>query len=361
MSSKMYESALEILMILNQNNFEAYIIGGYPRDLYLGRTNSDIDICTSAKYNDLKKIFNVKNNKYGSCVLYYNDFSFEVTTFRRESHYLNSRFPGKVSFTKSFVKDLKRRDFTINTLCIDTSGSFIDLLNARLDINHKIIKLIGSKKKIGDDSLRILRAIRFATVLDFKIDENLSKAILKYRDNLLDLSFDRKKRELDKMFCSNNCSYALSLIKFYSLEEYLHINLDNVVIVDDLCGMWAQVIVDDSYNFNKYERFKISKIRELLLVPFDLYDLYKYGYDIFTAVSSIKKDNLNISELYDNLIIKDRDDIDISFFDICDVLSVNDNMIKTIYCDIEKKIIYGELKNNKSDILKYIKKNYKCL
>ena len=360
MSSK-YNCAIEILKILNDKNFDAYIIGGYPRDFYLGKINDDIDICTSADYNDLKNIFDVKNNKYGSYILYYKDFSFEVTTFRKEKNYFNNRFPGKVSFTNSLVKDLKRRDFTINTLCIDLNGNFVDLLNSRLDINHKIIRLIGSEKKISDDSLRILRAIRFATVLDFKIDDKISDAIFKYKDNLFNLSFDRKKRELEKIFSSYNCLYGFSLIHYYGLEKYLHINIDDIVVVPDLCGMWAQVLIDDSYNFSKADKFKIFKIRELLDIPFDIYDLYKYGPGIFSVVSSIRKDGLDIIDIYDKLVIKDRDDIDISFFDICDVLSVNDQLIKVIYSDIEKKILYGQLRNNKSEILKYIKKNYECL
>lgn len=358
----MYNSALEVLKTLNDNNFLAYIVGGYPRDLYLGKTSDDIDICTNAKFNDLKAIFgDVKYNKYGSYILNYNDFCFEITTFRKDGHYLNNRFPNKVYFTNSLIKDLKRRDFTINTLCIDSNGSFLDLLNARIDINHKIVKFIGSKKKISEDSLRILRAIRFATVLDFSIDDSLSKAILKYRDNLYNLSFDRKKRELDKVFSSYNSSIGLDLLRYYNLEKYLHISLDKVVVVNDLCGMWAQVIVDDVYNFTKEERFKIFKIRDLLKVPFCLYDLYKYGPEIFSVVSKIKNDDLDVIGLYNNLTIKDRDDIDVSFFDICDILSVNDHMIKVIYGDIEKKIIYGELNNKRRDILSYIKKNYKCL
>lgn len=351
--------ALEIIKKISDNGFEAYIIGGYPRDFYLGRINDDIDICTSAKYSDLVKLFgDIENNRYGSYILNYSGYSFEVTTFRRDLRYVNNRSPRKVIYTRSLKKDLKRRDFTINTLCIAPDGSFVDLMNARLDINHRIIKLIGSSKKISDDSLRILRAIRFATVMDFNIDNKLSKAIIKYKDNLSNLSFDRKKQELEKIFSSHNCLYGINLIVFYGLDKYLKIDLRDVVIVDDLCGIWAQILVDDSYNFTKREKFKISKIRECMNIPFELYDLYKYGKDVFRVVSKIKNDGLDIDSMYDSFPIKDRDDVAVSFFDICDVVSVNNSMINDIYVDIEKKIIYNELANDKEILLKYISENY---
>lgn len=356
----MYESALEILKSLNDKGFSAYIVGGYPRDLYLGKISSDIDICTSATYSDLKEIFdNVHNIKYGSYVLNYNDYTYEITTFRKEKGYIGNRFPSKVTFTNSLLKDLKRRDFTINTLCIDSNGNFIDLMHARIDINHKLIKLVGGKSKIDEDSLRILRAIRFATILHFNIDLKLSKAIVECRNNLVNLSFDRKRNELEKIFSDSNCSYGISLIKQYGLEKVLHINLDNLVIVDDICGIWAQILVDDLYNFSKNEKYKIKKIRELLNVPFNIMDLYKYGPDILSIVYKIKGEDIDIKHLYKDLVIKDRDDIDISFFDICDAISINDQLINTIYSDIEEKIITHELSNDKEEILKYIVENYK--
>ena len=126
-----------------------------------------------------------------------------------------------------------------------------------------------------------------------------------------------------------------------------------------MCGIWAQILVDDLYNFSKSEKYKIKKIRELLKVPFDIMDLYKYGQDILSTVYKIKGEDIGIKRLYKDLVIKDRDDIDISFFDMCEVISLNDQLINVIYSDIEEKIVLKELSNNKKDILKYIVENYK--
>lgn len=356
-----YSVALEILNKLNENGYLSYIVGGFPRDYYLGKISDDIDICTSANYDDLCGIFSdVKNRKHGSYFLNYKDYEFEVTTFRRDGRYIKSRHPKSVKFVNDLKSDLRRRDFTVNTLCIDSNGDFVDLMNARIDINHRLIKLIGSKKRIFDDSLRILRAIRLATILNFSIDSKLDKAINYYKSSLVNLSFDRKRSELDKIFSSNNAKYGIDLIRRYGLDRFLNIDISDVVIVDDLCGMWAQVVIDDSYNFSKSMRYKITKIKDLINVPFELYDLYLYGLDIFSVVSKIKGDDLDVASMYSALPIKDRDEIDVDFFDICDKVNVDNYMIGNIYSDIEKKIVYGKLNNKKKEILDYIVKNYKC-
>lgn len=354
----MYNNALEILKILDRNNFEAYIIGGYPRDLYLGKKSTDIDICTNAKYKDLKKLFkNITDNNYGSYKLKYKNQEYEITTYRKESNYINNRFP-KVKYTKKLTKDLKRRDFVINTLCIDRYGNYVDIKNAKRDLDEKIIRLIGFKTKIREDSLRILRAIRFATLLNFKIDKKLDQAIEQYKENLTKLSFDRKKSELEKILTDENAEYGIELIKKYKLEPYLKINVDKVNLIDDIDGIWAQILVDDSYNFTKERRKKINTLQKLINRYFDIYDLYKYGKDIMEIVDKIKNETHDLKKLYKNLQIKDRDEIDINFFEICEIKEISNDTIEKLYEDLEKQIIYNNLKNKKSEIIKYIKNNY---
>ena len=357
--NNMYDTALDLIKLLNNNGFCSYIIGGYPRDKYLGVESNDIDICTSAKKGDLSKIFgDVDSNKYNSYKIFYKDYIFEVTTFRREFFYLKNRFPMKVFYTKSLKTDLKRRDFIINTLCIDCDGNYVDLLGARDDLDNGIIRLVGHKISFKQDSFRILRAIRFATVLNFKLDFKVIKAISKYKHLLINISYDRKKQELEKIFKSKNAEYGLFLIQEYGLDRYLDINLDGVVVTDDVAAMWAQVLIDDSYKFSKNEFKKIKIIRKLMNKKFDLYYLYKYGCDILSSVIKIKKDDIDVYELYDKLPIKDREDIDIDFFIICDVVCVDNDSISVLYDDIEKQIVYGKLKNEKNAIISYIKKNY---
>ena len=204
----MYQAALEILKKIEKYGYQAYVVGGYVRDLYLNRHSIDVDICTSATPKDLKEIFGdimLPNIQYGSVTVVYRKIRFEITTFRKDIKYENNRIPVKIKYIDSLLEDLKRRDFTINTLCMNKAGEIIDLLGAKIDLDNKIIKMVGSaRKKLKEDSLRILRAVRFATILDFNLDEDLKKYIKKYGYLLKKLSYYRKKEELEKIFVSHN-------------------------------------------------------------------------------------------------------------------------------------------------------------
>ena len=188
----------EVLKILNDNGYEAYFVGGYPRDLYMNKATIDYDITTSATPKEIKEIFkDVNSEAYGCINFYYKGNKFEVTTFRKDIKYADNRKPIEIEYINDLKIDLMRRDFTMNTLCIDVNGNFIDYLNGRRDIDNKVIKVVGNtNKKLQEDALRILRAIRFATTLDFKLSKELEEGIIKYGHLVKNLSYERKKQEL---------------------------------------------------------------------------------------------------------------------------------------------------------------------
>ncbi len=213
----MYDSALEILKKLDALGYEAYIIGGYPRDTILNYYTDDIDICTNALPHVIKELFNVvkDNSKFGSLVINYNGYLFEITTYRIELEY-NNRYP-KIEFADSLDKDLKRRDFTINTICIDKNGQYIDLLNGKEDLNNKIIRMVGNAdKKIKEDPIRILRAIRLKEKLNFELEKSLEHSIIEYGYLLETLSINNIKSELNKMN-----DKAINTLKQLKLDKYL--------------------------------------------------------------------------------------------------------------------------------------------
>lgn len=131
----MEESALKVLKILEDNHQEAYIVGGYVRDKLLGVKSSDIDICTSATPREIIEIFKnqTTNYNYGSVGIIYKNLIFDVTTYRKEIKYENNRKPVKIKYIKKIKADLLRRDFTINTFCMDSDGQILDILNVRSD------------------------------------------------------------------------------------------------------------------------------------------------------------------------------------------------------------------------------------
>lgn len=212
----MYETALKILNKIEENGYKAYIVGGYPRDKYLNIDSTDIDICTNAHVSDLVNIFDnvdTKYKNYGNCNIYMNNYKFEVTTFRKEK-YLKNRNDLDIEFIDSLEEDLKRRDFTINTLCIDKDGNYVDILNAIDDLDNKLIRLIGNNSRLKDDPLRILRAIRFSEKLNFKIDDKLLQGINKYGPLIKNISNNKLKEELNKI---NN----INILKKYNLDNYI--------------------------------------------------------------------------------------------------------------------------------------------
>ena len=356
----MHNIALEVLNKITSNGFKSYIVGGYPRDLYLGQKTLDIDICTNATPKDLKEIFNVTStSEYGSVTLNYKNIRFEITTFRKEVKYKDNRFPIKIEYINSLTDDLKRRDFTINTLCINEKNETIDLLNAKDDIDNKIIKTVGNSDiKIKTDILRSLRAIRFATNLNFKLDEKLKKSIKKYSKLLKKLSYNRKKEELDKIFNNPNSEYGIELIK--ELKIYKDLELKNFVnVVNTLgLGIWAQLDCLDKYPFTKHEREMIINIKNALNE--DILDnnvLYKYGLYVCTIVGEIKNiDKTIVVAKYNDLQINGIKDIDITAKEMCSILNKKPGpFIKETYHELEYKIINNELNNKKEDIIAYLK------
>jgi len=363
----MKDKALEVLKIFENNGYMAYIVGGFVRDYIIGKKTLDIDICTNATPKEIIEIFDcvkISNFSYGSVNIVYKKVKFDVTTFRKDIKYEDNRKPIKIKYISDLKTDLLRRDFTINTLCMNSNGEIIDLLNSRVDLENKLIKTVSNPRyKIKEDSLRILRAIRFATILDFEIDSKTKKYLMKYGYLLKKLSKDRKKDELTKIFSSINKEKGRNLLLELKLDKYLEIsNLKDITLCDDIIGIWSQLDVLNIYPFTKIEKDNINNIKELLnYKEIDVYTLYKYGLYLSTVVYDIKnKDKVILNEMYRNLPIYNSKEIDINPLDIANVLGREPgSYIKEIIEDLEKQIVYKTIDNTKEDIVRYIVSNYK--
>lgn len=363
----MLNKALEALKILEQHGYSCYIVGGYVRDYLLGIKSNDIDICTNATPKQIIEIFDTNNyveTGYGSVRIIYKKYGFDITTYRREIKYENNRKPIKIKYINDIAKDLIRRDFTINTLCMNSEGKIMDLLYATPDLNKKIIRTVGHPRyRLKEDSLRILRAIRFATYLDFEIDKKTKKYIIKYGYLLKKLSYNRKKEELNKIFSSKNKNKGITLLEELKLTEHLELhNLDKIKNINNLIGIWSLLEVDNIYPFTKLEKEQMPKIREIYkLNILDNYILYKYGLYLATIVADMKnisKKTINLR--YSLLPISTQNDIVIKPIEISQVLKKEPgSYIKEIIKDLEIQILSSNLKNNKEDITKYIINNYK--
>ena len=362
----MNEKVLEVLKFLESNGYEAYIVGGYVRDYLLGKKSHDIDIATSATPKELLNIFDCitsTNDKYGSVSILYKNEKYDITTYRKEIKYESNRNPVKIKYIKDIKKDLLRRDFTVNTFCIDKHVQVLDFLNVRSDLDHKIIKTVGNPRyRLKEDALRILRAIRFATILDFNIEKKTQCFIKKYAPLLKNLSTTRKKEELDKIFSSLNRERGRKIILDLKLDKQLGLtNLKNITMCDDLIGIWAQLDCDNLYPFTKLEKSHMTLIRSLLTEPqLDSYSIYKYGLYISTVVAQIqKKDIALINELYQNLPIKSKEEIALKGNDIATILNKPQGpYLKPLIEDLESQILSHNLPNTKEDLTKYLQTKY---
>mgnify|MGYP005940295489 FL=1 len=362
----MNDKIKEILEMITNNGFKAYVVGGYVRDYLRKIKTNDIDICTNARVKDLMEIFKdykVTPLEYGNILLETKDYLYEITTFRKDIDYINNRKP-IIEYVDTLEEDITRRDFTVNSICMDKDGKIIDLLNGKKDLNKKIIRTIGDPYfKIKQDSLRILRAIRFASCLNFKIEDNLKNAIKENKDLLKDLSYERKKEELTKIFTSDNKAYGIKLLKELDLLEVLELtNIDNVLRTKDLIGMWSTITINDNYPFTKKEKDLINNINKLLKEDLnDIFVLYKTGlYEINVVCDLRKLSKKKYSNKYEKLVIKDKSEINITTEEICSLLNKKPGcFLKEIYSDLEKNILLKNIKNNKEEIEKYILNNYK--
>lgn len=349
----------KILTKIESAGFEAYIIGGYVRDLLLGKNSLDIDICTNATPKDLIKIFPVASTKnLGGIEFKIKEYHFEITTYREELKY-KDRKPIEFNYINSLVADLNRRDFTINTICMNSKGEIIDLLNGLKELNNSEIKMIGFiDTKIKEDPLRILRAIRFATVLNFNLESNLYKALKKYNKLVLTLSKNRIKEELDKIFLSNYLKKGLNLLNELGILKLLKIKYDNNIIpVKNIEGIYAQLKFECDLPFTKQEKSNIKSLQKIIEEEeITKFTIYNYGLYLSTIAGEILNINQKeINKMYRSLAIKDKKDIDIKPEEIIVILGESyTRKIRTIQNNLEKLILSGKLKNKKSEIIKYL-------
>lgn len=210
---KNVDTAINLLQLAG---FEAYAVGGCVRDSLLGKTPNDWDITTSAKPEDMKSVFiNFHcidtGIKHGTVTVVIDGEPLEITTFRLDGEYEDNRHPKSVTFTSNLGADLGRRDFTINAMAYSKMTGTVDLFGGENDLKNKIIRCVGDPdRRFNEDALRILRALRFASALDFEIEEKTAQSLLKNRALLGNISEERIAKELLKLVCGKGAKRILT-------------------------------------------------------------------------------------------------------------------------------------------------------
>lgn len=202
--------------LLQSAGFEAYAVGGCVRDSLLGKTPNDWDITTSAKPEDMKSVFADfhcidTGIKHGTVTVVIDGEPLEITTFRLDGEYEDNRHPKSVTFTSNLGADLGRRDFTVNAMAYSKKTGTVDLFGGQNDLKNGIIRCVGDPdRRFNEDALRILRALRFASALDFEIEEKTAQSLLKNRALLGNISEERIAKELLKLVCGKGAKRILT-------------------------------------------------------------------------------------------------------------------------------------------------------
>ena len=222
MKIQLPEKVSYIIQVLQEHGYEAYAVGGCVRDSILGRVPDDWDITTSATPLETKALFARTFDtgiEHGTITVLLDKDAFEVTTYRVDGKYEDSRHPSEVTFTRSLKEDLLRRDFTMNAMAYNDSEGLVDIFGGLKDLQSKTIRCVGNAKaRFGEDALRILRAVRFAAQLGFEIEEETRLGITELAPNLANISAERIQVELIKMLASPNpgmikTAYELGITK----------------------------------------------------------------------------------------------------------------------------------------------------
>ena len=199
---------------LNENGYEAFAVGGCVRDSLLGRVPNDWDICTSALPEQTQAVFCdhrvvPTGVKHGTVTVIFGE-PLEITTYRIDGAYLDSRRPAQVTFTDRLVDDLARRDFTVNAMALDRSGRVFDAFGGLDDLKNRVIRCVGDPEtRFNEDALRIMRAVRFAATLDFTVEEATERAVHKLRGNLGSIAVERIREELTGLL-GGRCAAVLT-------------------------------------------------------------------------------------------------------------------------------------------------------
>lgn len=237
-----------IIDTLTEAGYEAYAVGGCVRDTILGREPDDWDITTSAKPYEIKALFHPTIDtgiQHGTVTVLRNHVGYEVTTYRIDGVYEDSRHPKEVTFTANLTEDLLRRDFTINAMAYNDTDGLIDEYGGLEDIRNGIIRCVGvAKERFTEDALRMMRAVRFSAQLGYEIEDKTADAIVELHQNLKNISAERINTELTKLLMSDHPDY---------LRKAYELGITSVVLPEfDQCMKLEQKHIHHCYSVGEH-------------------------------------------------------------------------------------------------------------
>ncbi|WP_445492228.1 CCA tRNA nucleotidyltransferase [Niallia sp. 03133] len=391
--NNLFQEAIPIINKIESAGYAAYFVGGSVRDLLLGKEIHDIDIATSATPEEIKTIFDQTIDvgiQHGTVMVLFHKHTYEITTFRTESTYIDHRRPSEVFFVRNLKDDLKRRDFTMNAMAMDKNGRILDYFHGKDALKNKQIVTVGNaNERFQEDALRMMRGIRFISTLDFTLEADTKKSIMENRRLLKEISVERITAEFEKLLEGVARNKALKDMAETKIYEYLpalngkeHAVVQLSLLDTKLLNrqeMWALFLLLLNRKENKsIEAFlrdwklpvkNIKQIQKIIIFvlkvqvyPWTAKDLYEatlpiaYSSEKVSNVFLQKKIDLQLlKESYEKLPIKSRQDLALTGRDVMAWSNKPSGpWIKELLEVVEQAVLTKKVQNEKSVIKEWL-------
>ncbi|MCM3599803.1 CCA tRNA nucleotidyltransferase [Robertmurraya korlensis] len=391
-----FKSAIPVLELIEKAGFKAYFVGGSVRDYLLGFPINDIDIASSATPSEIKEIFPRTIDlgiEHGTVMVLYNTHSYEITTFRSESDYIDYRRPSSVTFIRSIEEDLARRDFTMNAVAMNRFGEILDPFGGKIDIEAKTIRTVGkASERFSEDALRMLRGIRFVSKLSFVLDPDTYQGIKDHKHLLSHIAVERIAAELDKLLSGAHTAQGIQLLIETDIHKYIPGLLDKKAALLQLSQLPIQSLsIDEKWalfslfiqkgekevkQFFSGLRFSNKRVQQIVYLSKWLSERSKNNWSIESVYASGKETALQVEKVYqayqrkvdslafdslqkiiEALPIHSLADVKVSGSDLIEWKQKNAGpWVKDVLREIETEILHGRLDNNNEVIKEWVTK-----
>lgn len=375
-----WPNAFAVLLKLEQAGYQAYVVGGAVRDHLLGLPSKDIDIATDAPPEEVMVLFTktfATGIEHGTVTVVENGEAIEVTTFRVESHYVNHRRPEGVTFVRNLEDDLARRDYTINAMALSYRDELIDCFGGREDLLNQTIRAVGlAKERFEEDALRILRGIRLAAQLRFQIDGTTWEAMLATSHLLKHIAKERIKQEVGRVWTFSNPEYALTSLRNPCFHNVLPGNYQVLPVkvqpslTEQHGWAWFHYFQTAHYEFpySNVEKRLQAEVKKAMVKFQEVGWTYETILDTSDAALEVCFELLGSTTNFQSLDamkqwvtkspLRYSSDLEISGKQLMQLVKRPPGpWIKEVNRELSKRILYGELQNDYSELEKWVKKH----
>lgn len=372
------KTAIKVIQKLENAGYEAYMVGGAVRDHLLKKNPHDIDVATNASPLQVKELFDRTVDtgiEHGTVLVLQDGNGIEVTTFRTEGTYSDNRRPDSVEFVQTLEEDLKRRDFTINAMAMDREMKISDPFGGTADLAKKIIRAVGDPDhRFQEDALRMLRAIRFSSQLDFEIDLETLSSINRQAHLIRSIAIERIKSEIDKIMVHAKAYRSMDYLVTTGLADYLpagslfEAQWTRFQPGETAANAWAFMLYEHNasiqkiipYRFSNDEKQLIKKSLEAArLTHWDEWSYYSYTAAQLKIAASLKNIETDIEEKKSQLPIHSKSDIAVNGADLIRWSGMKPGpWLKEWLEKVERMIVFKKLKNDQEIIKDWFMDEY---